>query len=122
MSYRKHQTIQREEGRVSVIIAYSNEYQEYRCRLNIDGCDQQGADYFTDDLQDAKLTAASMADAAAAQLTHTTRKLEFTMSDNWTNERIRQVYDRDPRITVAWLSSVTGKSAQELKRILMSED
>lgn len=77
MSYRKHQTIQREEGRVSVTISWSSEWQDYRCRLNIDGTDQQGADYFTDDLQDAKQTAASMADAAAAQLTHTTRRIEW---------------------------------------------
>lgn len=77
MSYRKHQTIQREDGRVSVIIAWSSEWQEYRLRLNIDGCDQQGADYFTECLQDAKATAASMADSAVAQLTHQTRKLEF---------------------------------------------
>ena len=75
MSYRKHQTIQREDGRVNVIIAWSSEWQEYRLRLNIDGCDQTGADYFTDCLQDAKATAASMADAAAAELTHQTRKL-----------------------------------------------
>jgi hypothetical protein len=60
---------------VIVKIQWSTEWQEYRARLNIDGTDQQGADYFTDDLQDAQATAASMADAAAAELTHQTRKL-----------------------------------------------
>jgi hypothetical protein len=76
MSYRTHSTVRRADSRVTVKIQWSSEWQEYRCRLNIDGCEQEGADYFTDDLQDAQATAASMADAAAAELTHTCRKLE----------------------------------------------
>lgn len=44
------------------------------------------------------------------------------MSERWTNERIRHFYDRNPHVTLAWLSSATGKTVAELKRILMSED
>lgn len=77
MAYVKHQTVQREQSRVIVAIAWSAEYQEYRCRLSIDGTTQTGADYFTNDLQDAILTANSMADASAAELTHSTRRLEW---------------------------------------------
>lgn len=77
MSYRKHSVIRRADSRVTVTVAWNSADQEYRCRLNIDGCDQIGADYFTDNLKDAEGTAASMADTAAQQLTTQTRKLEF---------------------------------------------
>lgn len=77
MTYRKHKVVTRCDSRIKVTIGYSNEYQEYRARLNIDGADQIGADYFTDDLRDAQLTAESMASSAEQQLTHQTRKLEW---------------------------------------------
>lgn len=77
MTYRLHSIIRRADSRVTVTIGFSPEWQEFRARLKIDGCDQQGADYFTDDLRDAEATAASMADAAAAELTHQTRRIEW---------------------------------------------
>jgi hypothetical protein len=75
MSYRTNSTIRRADSRVIVKIQWSAEWQEYRARLSIDGCDQQGADYFTDNAADAHGTGESMADTAVAELTHQTRKL-----------------------------------------------
>lgn len=44
----------------TVKISHNEEYNEYRVRLFVDGAYQAGADYFTDDKQDAKETAKHM--------------------------------------------------------------
>lgn len=43
---------------------YNKEYNEYRVRLFIDGSYQAGADYYTDNKEDAKSTAKNMAENA----------------------------------------------------------
>lgn len=37
-----------------------------------------------------------------------------------TNEQIINLYDKNPDLTLAQLSRITGKSVAELKRILMA--
>jgi hypothetical protein len=37
-----------------------------------------------------------------------------------TNEQIIDLYDQNPDLTLAQLSRMTGKSVEELKRILMA--
>lgn len=79
MAYRKQfPSIKRADGRIVVDITYNSDYDDYRVRITIDCVRQQGADYFTDDALDAKGTALIMATQAETQLTHTTRKLEWT--------------------------------------------
>jgi hypothetical protein len=40
---------------------------------------------------------------------------------NMTDEQINDLYDLNPNLTLAQLSRMTGKSAQQLKRILMPD-
>lgn len=54
----------------SVVIAQDNETGEFRCRLVSDRVAKPGADYFTDDKDDARHTAWAMARAAAKGCAH----------------------------------------------------
>ena len=45
---------------VTTKTTYNRDYNEYRVRLFVDGVYQAGADYYTDDKEDAKNTATSM--------------------------------------------------------------
>ena len=56
------------QGRVIVRVTFDKEWQEYRCRITVDGQTNAAADYFTDDAEDAQDTAHAMAAAAAAKL------------------------------------------------------
>lgn len=38
-----------------------------------------------------------------------------------TNEQIAELYDSNPNMTLAQLSRITGKSVEQLKKILMGE-
>jgi hypothetical protein len=38
-----------------------------------------------------------------------------------TNDQIAELYDSNPNMTLAQLSRITGKSVEQLKKILMGE-
>jgi AraC-like DNA-binding protein len=40
---------------------------------------------------------------------------------HYTDEQITDLYDSNPNLTLAQLSRMTGKSVEQLKRILMPE-
>lgn len=50
-----------QHGERIVNVRFNSEYNEYRCRLYTYGKAQPDADYFTNDLEDAKSTAKAMA-------------------------------------------------------------
>jgi hypothetical protein len=37
----------------------------------------------------------------------------------WTDEEINEYYDQNPNLTLAQLARMTGKTVEELKKILM---
>jgi hypothetical protein len=40
---------------------------------------------------------------------------------HYTDEQINDIYDSNPNLTLAQLSRMTGKSVEQLKRILMPD-
>lgn len=70
MTFRTVPNLAVQHGERIVRIGRDAETGEYRCRLSAYGTDKPEADYFTDDLDDAKATARSMANPALAALRH----------------------------------------------------
>lgn len=53
----------KQHGERIVNVRYNAQYDEFRCRLCVYGQAEPEADYFTNDLEDAKSTAEAMAQA-----------------------------------------------------------
>lgn len=91
MTFRKLNPTVNRPG-IEVVIGYDAGLKEYRCRLKSDGVPNAGADYFTNDKDDAFATANLMANRAYENLVQS--KVEALTNDTLTIASLRGIVVR----------------------------